>query len=362
MNRFLANLTIVALIILSSYPIIKTKSLNRTLLRIASRSERAFIGVFFGGLSVLGTLAAFDAFNNIRIHSSLIGPLVGGMIGGPFVGVISAIIGSLFRYTLNNATMPYDILSILIAGFWGGLFYDKHKKKDFNLFRVYLWALSMESIDLATSMLNIQPRILSKVYLSMIGINQLIAGPIGVVILISIIKDIQYNQNLTGANYAKKSLEIAKQTLVFIKDGYNQNNMKKIAQIIYNYVDIPAVSLEDINGTSAYIGYKLTSKTPLGSSKSISKNRFEKVSPDDENADDKNKKLDYTITNYDDHSIIMAPLWLNNEVIGKLKFYISTNEIVPTDIKMIEGIASLLSLQFHTSLTQSQEKLLIEYE
>ncbi|WMJ76880.1 MULTISPECIES: histidine kinase [unclassified Sedimentibacter] len=341
MERIIENLMIVALISLAAYPIIKLKSFKRTILKIAATKEKALIGVFFGGLTMLGTVTAMEVFSGIKIHSSFIGPLAGGMIGGVMVGAISGIIGALFRLTVENATIAPDALTILLAGLAGGLFFEVHKKRKVKLYMVYLWALSIELINLFMILFSLQPRILSGVYFSMVGINLIIINPIGAVMLISLIKDIQYNQNLTGANYAEKSLEIAKRTLIFLKEGCTKESMEKIAQIIYDYVGIPAVALVSVSGEVTYTGHKFSTDSHIVSS------QWDKGSE---------------INHYQDFSIIRAPLWLNDEITGELHFYKPTNEIVPTDIKMIEGIAGLLSLQIQNSIIYDQEKLLIKSE
>ena len=190
MSRIIENLMIVSIIVLAAYPIIKMKSMKRTILKIANNQERIMIGLLFGGLSMLGTLTSFDVFNNIKIHSSMIAPITGGLIGGILVGVIAGIIGALYRITIDNATIIPDMISLVTAGLAGGVYFIFFRRKQTSLLSVYLLALLMEIFNTFIIFNTLQPKILGKVYLTMIGVNHLIVNPLGVVLLFSIIKDI----------------------------------------------------------------------------------------------------------------------------------------------------------------------------
>ncbi len=359
LDRIIQNLMIVALITLATYPITKLRSFKRTIIRVASEREKLMMGFFFGLLSILGTLTAFEVFNGIKIQSSIIGPLAGGMIGGTVIGIIASFIGVIFRLSVVNQTMTADVVSILLAGIAGGLFFHTYRRAKPRLYWVYIWALFVEAFNLIFILLTMEPRILSKVYFSMIGINLVLINPLGVLMLVSLIRDIQYNQNLIGANYAEKALEIAERTLSYFKEGYNEDIMREIAYIIYEYVGLPAVAIVGTEEERVYVGKRYSNQHH-----SMIDWTINGVNVQDDGLKDArfNDEKHSVISHFETYSIIRAPLWLNNDLIGELQFYKIINEIVPTDIKMIEGIASLLSLQIQNSQIYDQEKQLIKSE
>ena len=348
------NLKIVALISLATYPLIKHSSFKRVMLGVGSLREEAIIGLYFGFLSILGRFVGVVVFNQLKIQGNLIGPLAGGMIGGPFVGFLSGIIGAMYRLSINDITRFPDTISVIMAGLAGGLYYLTYKRGKFELLKVYLFGLIVELIRLLLILEHIEPRILAGPYYSMIGIYMIIVNPLGVIILISLVKDIKYNQNLTGANYAEKSLEIARQSLHILRNGYNLLAMQQISVLIYRYVEVSAVVIIDGEGKYVVTGTDrlkkwLSEYYENGNSKIQYKIYTE-------------LKQRYSIEIIADIVILKAPLLLNNSVAGELQFIKTSTEIVDTDIKMIEGITSFLSLQIQNTLVNEQEKLLAKWK
>ncbi|WP_077214900.1 LytS/YhcK type 5TM receptor domain-containing protein [Bacillus dakarensis] len=346
MNGLIENSKIVALIILMTYPLIKHPSLQRAILRVASTEEKIFLGIYFGALSIIGALTGVTVFNGIGIQSHLIGPIVGGMIGGPVVGMVAGAIGGLYRLWMNNPTSLADFISLIATGLAGSLFYLTNRRKGFNLLKIYLYTLACEAFSILMIYILIEPHIIAEVYYSMIGINMLIINPVGVMLLVSLIKDIQYNQNLVGANYAEKSLEIAKHTLDILKDGFHEDSATKVAKFINHYIDgVIGVEIENKYTFHVFEGDVSCSNLfdqPF-SYKSLNRQTYEMISEND-------------------LSVIRSPLIINKTFIGYIGFYKWTSHIVPTDIKMIEGITGLLSLQIQNTYLVEQEKLLIETE
>ncbi len=349
-NGVIENLKIVALVSLCAYPLIKHPSLIRAILKVASYKEKTVIGIYFGVLSIIGTVTGVEVFNYIRIHAGMLGPVAGGMIGGPLVGLIAGIIGAVYRYSNGNITAAPESFAILLAGLIGGLLFLTSKNKKINLLKVYVFALIAELIRVVLIISNIYPESLAGVYLSMVAIHMIIVNPFGVMILVSLVKDIQYNQNLTGANYAEKSLEVAKQSLSVLEDGYDETSMEKIANIIYRYVEVPAVAIQSADGSCVFVG-----------SESI-KSRI-RESNDSTILSPSKRNQFMNFEKYQQDMVIMkAPLRIQEQIVGELQFYKMSNEIVATDTKMIEGIASLLSLQIQNALLNDQEKLMIQWE
>lgn len=340
------NLKIIALITLAIYPIIKHSSFKRIMLRVASQNEKAITGVYFGFLSIVGSLVGVVVFNNIRIQGDLIGPVTAGIIGGPIIGLIAGAIGAMYRFSIDNITRLPDILSILIAGLIGGLFYTKYKQRKVQLIKIYAYGFAVELIRLGLILWYIEPRILAGPYYSMIGVYMLFLNPLGVTLLLSLVKDIQYNQNLTGATYAEKSLEIARQSLHMFRNGYTHAAMQEITSMIFRYVEASAVVVYNEEGAYTYAGTDHMKKWVSERVQQVWIKEGQR----------------YYIEREEDIAVLKAPILLNNKIAGELQFIKSSTDIVATDIKMIEGIASFLSLQIQNTIINDQEKLLIEWE
>jgi len=191
--------------------------------------------------------------------------------------------------------------------------------------------------------MTISPRILYEVYFSMIGIYMIFINPIGVVMLVSLSTDIQYNQNLVGANYAEKALRIARKTFEILENGLNYKNVQKLADVIYKYVPLAGLEIKIMNFKPAYCGDK---GLLLGEYESNYNLRESKI------YESKDKEL----------VNLYQPLFIGTDEIGRIVFAKHANQIEPADKKLIEGIGNLLSPQIQNTIAKEQKKQLIKSE
>lgn len=365
LEMLLINIKAVAILGVFAYLITKSDSLQRALLMIPNKKDKIFLIVFFGFLSILGSFLGDEIFNGVRIESSMIGPIVGGIIGGPIVGIPAGIIGGTYNYFMNSVMSLPLFYSDIVAGVIGAFVYLIYGKERMS-FLLTLKASIVSQLFLLIMVLKLtEPHILADLIVKLLGPVVVLINSVWAGIFITIIKDIQYGHELTGASYAEKALEIAKQTLPILKSGLTKDTAKRITDIIYKYMNVNAVAITDLERILAFKGEGEDhhhAGQPIITS--LTKKAVELKGYMDSKVLIVNSKEEINCPNpqcpFD--AVIIVPLLSHNNPIGYIKVYRAKASINPSDIKVITGIANLLSLQIQNAKLEEQAILLANAE
>ena len=209
--------------------------------------------VIFSTLSIIGTyhgIPVEDALANTR----LVGTLIAGIMGGPLVGGTVGVISGLHRYLLGGFTAEVCGISAVIGGLLAGF-----ARQKLGIFRLdwKVGAILALAGEFVQKMLVIA---FAKPFEAAVSLEKAIAIPttlvsvLGTVIFIIIIKDIQTAREAHGADAAQLSLEIATQTLPYLRQGLNEDSAAKTAQIIYELTKVDSVSITDAKNVLAFVG------------------------------------------------------------------------------------------------------------
>ena len=98
----------------------KTGLFNRFLVGKTNLTDRAWLVLIFGAISVYGTYRGIGV-DGIIINFRDLGPMVAGLIGGPVVGALAGLIGGAYRYSLGGWTGLSCAAATVIAGIISGL-------------------------------------------------------------------------------------------------------------------------------------------------------------------------------------------------------------------------------------------------
>ena len=183
----------------------------------------------------------------------------------------------------------------------------------------------------------------------------------GIAIFILIIDNIFKEQERVGALQAQLSLNIASETLPYLRKGLNELSAYKAAKIIYDKTDYDAVAITDTEKILAHVGkgedhhrtgcnlMTITTKNVIGS-----KNYKVAITREEINCKEPSCPLS---------SAVVAPLLECDKVIGCLKLYrIRPNSITSIDIKLAQGLAHMFSTQLELAKVENQAKLLASAE
>lgn len=215
------------------------------------------IVVFFSIISIIGTYTGVGMAPYALANTRPIGVIVSGYIGGPLIGVIVGAIAGAHRYTLGGFTALSCGIASLIEGLVGGLIRRYGKFNNYNVFSASIAGVIAETLQMCIILMLSKPfndavHLVQKIALPMIIVNSL-----GVVVFVLIIKNSIEKHNRLGAIQAQKVLGIAKETAEYLRNGFNEKNAEKAAEIIKEMSNVKGVFLTNKDKILTYRGAKL---------------------------------------------------------------------------------------------------------
>jgi sigma-B regulation protein RsbU (phosphoserine phosphatase) len=84
--------------------------------------NQLLLGLFFGVVSIYGTLSAVEVFGGLA-HFRDLGPTIAGLLAGPVAGGVAGLLGGIHRYALGGLTVVPCTVATILAGLLGGGFY-----------------------------------------------------------------------------------------------------------------------------------------------------------------------------------------------------------------------------------------------
>ena len=350
----------VAAIILLSYPLSKFSQFTRAFFLSSTLRDRWILALLFGLLSILSMLLGSEIFNGASLDSKNVGPTVGGILAGPMVGVVAGVIGGGYRLAAGGFTAVPDAISLPLCGLLGGLMYKKYGNRRFTFYMPFCVGFLAEALHNGLLLLLARPFILAESFIGWVGWTNLVVNGLGVVLFISLLRDIQYSQYVTGTSYAVKAFTIAEQTLPIIAVELNESTAEKIATIIQQEAVADAVALTANGRLLAFHG--------LGEDHHRIGDRAISHAAAAAGGDDADQQ-GAVYTHYRCpapgcplKAVIAAPLTSGSVHLGMLEIYKAQDVVYPPDVKMVTSIARLLSMQFFNARASRQESLLVRAE
>ncbi|MCX8641639.1 MULTISPECIES: sensor histidine kinase [unclassified Gilliamella] len=302
-------------------------------------------------------------------NTRAIGAILGGLLGGPMVGLLVGITGGIHRYTLGGITAESCMLSTILTGLISGLLHYGLMKKGrvdliYNPLLVGVLGLLVESLEMIMVLLISRPFDVVLHAVKSIAAPMIVANSIGAAMFMRILLDRRAIFERYTSAFSAKALKIAASTEGLLRDGFNQSNSTKVAQIIYQELDIGAVSITDREKILAFIGvgddHHLPG-TPITSNITL-----EAIEQNDvKYLDGVHQPYQCSINKYCRlGSTLVIPLrGENNTVVGTIKLYEAKNTLFSSINRTLgEGIASLLSAQILAGQNEHYKQLLSKTE
>jgi len=111
-------------IVLAAYIVTRSRYFARLTAGDASWKNQAALLLFFGMLSIYGSIIGIGTLGAI-LNVRDLGPMVGGLTCGPVVGLGAGIIGAIFRLNAGGFTAITCSFATILSGLIGGLIYLK---------------------------------------------------------------------------------------------------------------------------------------------------------------------------------------------------------------------------------------------
>lgn len=159
--------------------------------------------LFFGALSVYGTVAGIE-FNGAIINVRDLGPMLAGLLGGPVVGIGAGLIGAIHRLSLGGFTMYSCSLATVLAGLFGGLIWLANKRKFAGITIAVIFAVAMEAFHMLLTLAICQPFDKALAVVQMVSIPMITANAAGMFVFAFIV------ENLTN----ERRMQVERDTLM----------------------------------------------------------------------------------------------------------------------------------------------------
>lgn len=302
-------------------------------------------------------------------NTRAIGAILGGLLGGPMVGFLVGVTGGIHRYTLGGITAESCMLSTILIGLISGFLHYVLMKKGrvdliYNPLLVGVLGLLVESLEMILVLLISRPFETVLHAVQSIAAPMIVANSIGSAMFMRILLDRRAIFERYTSAFSAKALQIAVSTEGLLRDGFNQENSTKVAEIIYKELDIGAVSITDREKILAFIG--IGDDHHLPGTPITSHNTLEAIEKNEVQYLD-GAHLPYQCSINKScrlGSTLVIPLrGENNTVVGTIKLYEAKNTLFSSINRTLgEGIASLLSAQILAGQNEHYKQLLSKTE
>lgn len=314
----------------------------------------ATLVAIFAPLSIMGTYSGIPVEGALA-NTRLVGALMGGILGGPWVGLTVGAISGLHRYSLGGFTAEACGLSALLGGLLAGLVRSRLGLHRLNWKVAAGVALAGEIVQKGLVFL-LTPLEAAWALESVIAVPTTLVSILGTVIFIIIIEDLQKTRETHSAQAAELSLEIASRTLPYLRQGLTPASAQKTAEIVLALTRVEAVCITDREKVLAFVGRGDDHHRPGQPISTASTRRVleeQKLivlnTPADRGCTDPDCPL---------RSGVAAPLFSRGEIVGTIKLSRTTsNAVNAMDIRLVDGLAHLLSVQIQLAEADSQRKL-----
>lgn len=324
--------------------------------------------VSFSIFCIMGTYFGLHIDDSIA-NTRAIGAVMGGLLGGPVVGGLVGLTGGLHRYTLGGMAATSCMLSTIVDGLLGGLLHHyliKHGRADkiFSPLIAGLVTFCAELVQMIIILLIANPYDEALHLVQRIAAPMVVTNTLGAALFMRILLDNRAMFEKYTSAFSAVALKVAASTEGVLRHGFNQENSMKVAQVIYEALDIGAVAITDRSKLLAFIGMGADHHIPGA----VISSGYTK------------KAIDSGLVVYaDGHempyrcsihahcklgSTLVIPLYGENQrVIGTIKLYEAKNRLFRSINRTLgEGIAQLLSAQILAGQYERQKALLAQSE
>lgn len=367
-----------ALVILVVFMFMRQRRL-RSLLHDSGTTTRLFAVLFFGLMSVLAVMLgiAFDgthwyrpmffelgvSFKHIYwIDMSVIPVMIASMFGGAWVGVGAALFSVVIHLWLGSLSAWANALCVLAVGLMGGpvarLLTDRRFLSSTRAFFIGIFPpfLQMALILASTGDTDTAIRLTE-----WFGLPLVVVTSSSLAVFTAIMHQALVEEEQEAALETKKALSLAQQALPFLSLDNPWERGKKLAQLLYEALDVAAVSVTDESRVLAHIGD--------GEDHHVSGERL-KTNLSKQAIEEGTLKVAYRREEIECSerdcplmAAIIIPLLEGDRVVGLIKLYFrSSQHIRPVELALAQGLADLLSRELSALATRRLKELVREAE
>ncbi|HFO7091952.1 TPA: two-component regulatory system sensor histidine kinase BtsS [Escherichia coli] len=324
--------------------------------------------VTFSIFCILGTYFGLHIDDSIA-NTRAIGAVMGGLLGGPVVGGLVGLTGGLHRYSMGGMTALSCMISTIVEGLLGGLVHSiliRRGRTDRVFSPITAGAVTFiaEMIQMLIILAIARPYEDAVRLVSNIAAPMMVTNTVGAALFMRILLDKRAMFEKYTSAFSATALKVAASTEGILRQGFNGVNSMKVAQVLYQELDIGAVAITDREKLLAFTGigddHHLPGK-PISSGYTLKAIETGEVVYADGN------EVPYQCSLHPQcklGSTLVIPLRGENQrVMGTIKLYEAKNRLFSSINRTLgEGIAQLLSAQILAGQYERQKAMLTQSE
>ncbi|MDV5357320.1 sensor histidine kinase [Enterobacter asburiae] len=324
--------------------------------------------VTFSIFCILGTYFGLHIEDSIA-NTRAIGAVMGGLLGGPLVGGLVGLTGGLHRYSMGGMTALSCMFSTFIEGLLGGLvhsFLIKRGRTDrvFNPFTAGAVTCVAELLQMVIILLIARPFESALHLVQSIAAPMMVTNTVGAALFMRILLDKRAMFEKYTSAFSATALKVAASTEGILRQGFNEENSMKVAQVLFQELDIGAVAITDRERLLAFTGAGDDHHLP---GRPISSVWTQRAIETGEVVYADGNEVPYRCSLHPQcklGSTLVIPLRGENQrVVGTIKLYEAKNRLFSSINRTLgEGIAQLLSAQILAGQYERQKALLTQSE
>ncbi|STA80209.1 sensor histidine kinase [Citrobacter koseri] len=339
------------------------------LMQVTVRLPHKFLCyIVFSIFCIMGTWFGLHIEDSIA-NTRAIGAVMGGLLGGPVVGGLVGLTGGLHRYSMGGMTALSCMISTIVEGLLGGLVHSVlirrgRTDKVFSPLTAGAITFVAELVQMLIILLIARPFEDALHLVSSIAAPMMVTNTVGAALFMRILLDKRAMFEKYTSAFSATALKVAASTEGILRQGFNEVNSMKVAQVLYQELDIGAVAITDRDKLLAFTGigddHHLPGK-PISSSYTLKAIETGEVVYADGN------EVPYRCSLHPQcklGSTLVIPLRGENQrVMGTIKLYEAKNRLFSSINRTLgEGIAQLLSAQILAGQYERQKALLTQSE
>ncbi len=326
---------------------------------LARERPREALGftLLFGAFGIVGTYLGLPVQGAIA-NSRAVFVTTAGLLGGPLVGLGAGLIagGHRFLIDINGFTGLACGVSTFSEGVIAGLVYHFRRKRLPDWRVALITGILLEVLQMAIILAIARPFEAAVELVKVIGIPMIVVNGAGTAIFVLIIETVLKEREQAGARQAQKALEIANQTLPYLRGGLSEGSARAACTIILKATNMAAVAMTDGERILAHEG-RSADHHSAGSLIQTEATRQALATGEYQIARSL-AEIGCQAAECALGSAVIVPLKRQEQVLGTLKLYHDREQgIDSVDIQLALGLAHLFSTQLELAEVEQQKRL-----
>jgi len=194
-SSLLVLLQLISVIIVAAYLLTRSRIFPEILDGHPAVKTQVIMVLFFGALSIYGTLSGID-FMGAQINVRDLGPMLAGMLGGPWVGLGAGLIGAAHRMTLGGFTVYACSLATICAGLFGGIIWLLHGRRFAGITVAVLFAILMEGFHMGLVLLLCRPFDQAVLVVSTVAFPMIVGNAAGMFVFSFMVENLESERRM----------------------------------------------------------------------------------------------------------------------------------------------------------------------